>query len=118
MNDHQSGSNGGFAVPFFAVRGDQWTFFFSLALAKVCTCTLFNTPFPPCGSPAPQWSHLQPQHPRGQAGEATGAPADAVDAVPQAAPRLRQMQGELLRDGLHTSGGETRGHRRDAVMFC
>lgn len=61
-------------------------------------------------SAAPQRRDVPPAHPPGPAGETPGAPADAVGAVPEAAPRLRQVQRELRRHGPHTAGGEdTRG---------
>lgn len=68
-----------------------------------------NATFPLCCFLAPEWSDLQPKHPRGPAGETAGAPTDAFCALPQAAPRLRQMQRELLRDGPDTPRGEAWG---------
>lgn len=58
---------------------------------------------------ASQRRDVPPPHPPGPAGETPGAPADAVRAVPEAAPRLRQVQRELRRHGPHTARGEDTG---------
>lgn len=56
--------------------------------------------------PAAKWSDVPPQHPPGQAGQTAGAPAYALCTLPQAAPRLRQMQRKLHRSGPRTPRGE------------
>lgn len=58
---------------------------------------------------ASQRRDVPPPDPPGPAGETPGAPADAVGAVPEAAPRLRQVQRELRRHGPHPAGGEDTG---------
>lgn len=69
--------------------------------------SMLNKIFPLWCFSAAEWSHLPPEHPPGPAGKTPGAPTDAFCAVPQAAPRLRQMQRKLRRDGPYTSRGET-----------
>lgn len=63
-----------------------------------------------CVLSAAQRGHLPPQHSPGPAGKAAGAFTNALRALSQAPPRLRQVQRELCGTGARTARGESPGN--------